>query len=358
MSNILLETIDRFTKKEIQPLLERIEQEEPNLVNNLFAGACEIGLNQLPLPEELGGAGLNPLLLGKILKMIAEISAGIASAFMFHYIAILPFLKNEKGINILKETISANRKFLSAPAFKLDGSSNVNIDKTEKWKINIWGLPPADHLVLYSESGPNANFTMIPANSESFHIENVQKKLGLNTCGLSIVTIKNIPLSETATLTLPINEGREILESTLSLLYMFVASLAIGNALGAAKHAIKYASERYQGGDIIINHSIIQTILGKALARIETLSAAVERFLQEAEKIGFKKAKLLKGVVTENCEWVCSDCVQVFGGYGYMKDFSVERHLRDAKTLAVIGGGNMFSFQEYVKFLKDEGYQQ
>jgi alkylation response protein AidB-like acyl-CoA dehydrogenase len=139
------------------------------------------------------------------------------------------------------------------------------------------------------------------------------------------------------------------------LLFALTCAIATGNAEGAFTHAFKYASERYQGGEIIINHKIIQTLLGRIITRIEASLALTEKILNSAQAQNFDKAGIAKAFVTEACEWACSDCVQVFGGYGYMKDFSVERHLRDAKSLSGLLQGNMYNLQDYVRGLKEQG---
>jgi acyl-CoA dehydrogenase len=333
MHEQLIETIEKFSKREIFPKIEFLESIKQNqeIISSLLKKTSEIGIDLIPLPEEAGGIGLNLPAIGAALRKISEVDAGIAAIFLFHYSGMFPFLMNEKGITIIREIMSKDHQTL----FSLLQSSTV---------MNITEVK---HVVIYSEKDEKAYFSLVPLSE--LRIIEKDRNLGLRPLLSATVSIENIQYDEKFSLSITVEEGRNLLKKTTSFVDIMLSSIAIGNAESALRHAFKYATERYQGGDIIIKHSIVQTMLGRILARIDGCSAYCERILYEAGKGDYTKSGLAKAFITENCEWACSDCVQIFGGYGYMKDFHVERHLRDAKTICAISGGNMFKLQEYVK---------
>lgn len=335
MSNQLIETIERFTKNEFLPKIERIEKAEPEseFITDLLEKTSEIGLNLLPLPEEEGGIGLNIPLIGKALMKMAEINAGISTIYLFHYAGMFPFLMNENGAKLIREIMRTNPDCLLAPL-------------QSSYLPNITGVK---YLSVYKETNAGAFFSILPVHE--VEIIEKGKNLGLRPLCYSSVNFEKIKIGEKNSIRISVEEGEKLSGIIKYFIDIMLSAIAVGNVRTAYRHAINYATERYQGGDILINHSIIQVMLGRILARISASSAYCEKILQDANNNNYTEAGIAKAFITECCEWACSDCVQIFGGYGYMKDFHVERHLRDAKSLCAISGGNMFKVQEYIKNL-------
>ncbi len=354
MKEQLIETIERFAKKEILPRLETLEKAEPHspILSTIMKGASEIGLNHLPLPEDMGGLGLDIPLIGTALRKISEISAGVATIFLFHYAGLFPFLTNEKGKKIVSLISEKEPHMLFATGELLKGKTSISENRITTAGLHAWGIPGAKYLSVYSEYAEKSTFTII--SLRDCKITERNRNLGLMPFSSATVSFENIPLDETNSIILPLNEGMKLTNSIYGFINALICAISTGNAEGAYNHTLRYAHERYQGGDIIINHRIIQTMLGKIIARIDASKAYADKILEEAKMERYERAGIAKAFITENCEWACSDCVQVFGGYGYMKDFSVERHLRDAKSLSALTGGNMFKLQEYVKLLKEK----
>ncbi len=359
MKEQLIETIERFAKKEVMPRLEVLEKAEADseALSTILKGASEIGLNHLPLPEDMGGAGLDIPLIGTALRKISEISAGIATIFLFHYTGIMPFLMNETGKKIISLLSERGPDMLFATGELLKGKATISENKISSAGLHAWGIPQAKYLTVYSEYAKKSIFTIISVRDSAFKIMENNRNLGLKPFSSATVSFENIPLDDTNSISIPLNEGMRLANCISGFMNALICAISTGNAEGAFSHALRYANERYQGGDIIINHRIIQTMLGRIIARIDASKAYTEKILEEANRNIYERSGIAKAFITENCEWACSDSVQVFGGYGYMKDFSVERHLRDAKSLSALTGGNMFKLQEYVRLLKEKAIQ-
>jgi alkylation response protein AidB-like acyl-CoA dehydrogenase len=114
-----------------------------------------------------------------------------------------------------------------------------------------------------------------------------------------------------------------------------LAAVAVGNARGAVAAAREYAEQRFQGGDQIEGHAAVQALIGDALSRVEAGAAFLQRAAEEdvGSAVALSVAAAAKLRCTVDCCQAVTDSLQVFGGYGYMEDYRLEKRLRDAITL-------------------------
>lgn len=330
-------TVERFCKKEILPRAEMLHTREPakETVQNVISMMKETGLSTLFLPQSLGGAGFETVQACEVLKKISEFSAGVASLLLFHYGGLLPIMIGVEEKKIPQRLPDLSAAWITGLYHFSQGMAG-----------GIWNLPYSDFVVIYEEK--SSAISIIPVEEIKFW--KPQPSLGLQPSILCKVELPNLQREGFHAFTF---QDEDSIWKIRGVINLFIASVALGNAEGAFQHAIRYASERYQGGDILINHTIIQTMLGRMRAKLDACEAMVRKGMEEwiKNKRDLLKTISVKAFVTETCEQVCSDAVQIFGGYGYMKEFHVERHLRDSKTLCVIGGGNDFLLQEYTRKL-------
>jgi hypothetical protein len=136
---------------------------------------------------------------------------------------------------------------------------------------------------------------------------------------------------------------------TIELLFAFfwlgIAAISIGIAQSAYLKAFNYAHQRYQRGSVIKNIESVQMLLGSSKAKIETAKNTLFSFTAIDSNLLLKHAAHSKLTVTTMCSQVVTDCLQVFGGYGYMEDFGIEKKFRDINTLTTIGGSPFFMKQ-------------
>jgi cyclohexane-1-carbonyl-CoA dehydrogenase len=121
-----------------------------------------------------------------------------------------------------------------------------------------------------------------------------------------------------------------------------VAAQALGIAQGAFDAMVRYASERRAFGKAIAEHQLIQAILADAAMLIEASRGLVYRAarLYDEGKKNTKIASMAKCFASDSAMKITTDAIQVLGGYGYMKDFPVERMFRDAKLTQIFEGTN------------------
>jgi alkylation response protein AidB-like acyl-CoA dehydrogenase len=127
----------------------------------------------------------------------------------------------------------------------------------------------------------------------------------------------------------------------------------VGVARGALEHALRYAQERKQFGKPIANFQAIRFQLARLAteveaARLMTYNAAR---LREAGQPFLKEAAMTKYFCSEVAERVASECVEIYGGYGYTKDYPVEKYLRDAKIGKIYEGTSFMQLQTIAKVI-------
>jgi alkylation response protein AidB-like acyl-CoA dehydrogenase len=119
-----------------------------------------------------------------------------------------------------------------------------------------------------------------------------------------------------------------------------LSAIAVGNAEGALQAAVSYAKERYQGGGRIETLSIVRRLLGDSQSRVAAATALLDSAAQSDgdDPPSLARAFAAKLRLTLDCAQAVTDCLQVLGGYGYMEDYRLEKRLRDAIMLKLMGG--------------------
>ncbi|MCX7678664.1 MAG: acyl-CoA dehydrogenase family protein, partial [Spirochaetes bacterium] len=146
----------------------------------------------------------------------------------------------------------------------------------------------------------------------------------------------------------------EFIHQMYALFWLGISAIALGTATSAYRKAYLYAQERYQRGGRIRDIESVQMLLGTSKAKIEVARNALFNipFLDAKSLVHFAAA--LKLTINSLCTEAVSDCLQIFGGYGYMEDFGIEKKYRDVHTLATIGGSALF-LKHFIAQMEYEG---
>jgi acyl-CoA dehydrogenase len=200
-------------------------------------------------------------------------------------------------------------------------------------KAFVCAAPATDAYVVYAQEGAEALRILVPATARGLVVEDAGPRLGLAACRLEHLQLREVPVAEAQRL-----EPREP-DELLVRLWLGLAAIAAGNARGALDEAVRYAQDRYQGGGPIVRHAAVRLLLGESEARIAAARAWILAAAAEPAGLGsLRAAAMLKACVTRDCARAVSDCLQVFGGYGYMEDQRMEKRLRDALAIAAMAG--------------------
>ncbi|MDQ6746082.1 MAG: acyl-CoA dehydrogenase family protein [Actinomycetota bacterium] len=354
------DTIRQISQERIAPRAAEIDDkaEYPHDLRQLLAEQDILGL---PFETEHGGTGTGTLMLNIAVEEIAKACASTALILMVHELGTLPIrLSGSEELKVRFLPRCATGEW--SPAFALsepeagsdpggmitraikDGDEWV-IDGTKNWITNL-GI--ADFYVVFAvtdrEAGHARGITafVVEADRPGFSVGKLEHKLGIrgSPTGQPIFDGVRVPHENVLG---EVNRGFKVAMSTLDRSRLGVAAQALGIAQGATDYAAAYARERRQFGKPINSFQAIQF----KLADMETKCAAARELLYQAcAKID--RGDLDMGKYSAMAKLFCSDvamevtveAVQVLGGYGYVKEYPVERMLRDAKITQIYEGTN------------------
>ena len=199
-------------------------------------------------------------------------------------------------------------------------------------------------IIVFAVTDPSAGKKgitafIVPTDTPGYEVMSVEKKLGLNstdTCALSFSDMR-IPVENRLG---EEGEGLKIALANLEGGRIGIAAQSVGMARAAFEHARDYAKERITFGKPIMQHQAVAFMLADMATRIETAHQMVlhAAALREAGLSCLTEASMAKLVASEMAEKVCSDAIQIHGGYGYLRDYPVERIYRDVRVTQIYEG--------------------
>jgi butyryl-CoA dehydrogenase/short/branched chain acyl-CoA dehydrogenase len=352
----LRDTVRRFARKEIAPRVREMDDAQkmdPAIIKQLFS----LGLLSIEIPAEYGG--VEGSFFDAILA-VEEISAVDPS------IGVLVDVQNTLTVSILLKwgNEEQKRKYLTrmsqdticsyalseagsgSDAFALattatpDGDSYM-INGRKLWISNA---AEAGIFIVFATVDPSAGYKGITAfiverDTPGFTIGKKEDKLGVRASSTCEILFDDCRVPSSAVLG-EVGKGYKIAIETLNEGRIGIAAQLLGLAEGAWGHAAKYAKERKQFGKPIAEFQAVQFSLAQMATEIEAARLMVYNAarLKMAGKPFVKEAAMAKLFVSLMAEKVASQCVEIFGGYGFVKDFPVEKLYRDAKIGRIYEG--------------------
>jgi butyryl-CoA dehydrogenase len=350
-------SLRRFLAKEVAPLCAEAE-EQARFPRQLFKRFGEMGYLGIPYPEEIGGAGLgyqtfclyaeelgrvNSGIAGSIL---AQSSIGIQPLFIMGSAAqkekfLRPALRGEKiGAFALTEPGAGSDAAGITTTAKPDGNRYV----INGSKIFITNGTMCDFALVAATTGRARGvegivILIVERGTPGFSTGAPLKKLGNKSseCCELVFEDCEIPIENRIG---PEEGGFAILMKALNCGRMVVAARAVGLAAVAYDAAAAYTKDRKQFGKTIASYQLIQAKIARMAMEIEASRALVQRaaWIRDTGGDPALTAAMAKLKATETVQLVTAEAVQIFGGYGYMAEYPVERYWRDAKALTIIEG--------------------
>ncbi len=364
----------RFARKEVEHgLLAADDARDASWVAGLWKKSLSLDLPALLVPREHGGAGESDLCAALVAGSLARWCAGLASVFAFHFAAL-------RALSALPENSPVKARLFSAAASSADPAMFTVIlpdpsapelyeIKTQNESPEISGRSPAAgnaalarfFLVFAKDEAGILNLLMVPRGAAGLSFGPDPLFPGLCANPLLPVAMERIPAVSSnaadaastarAVLLAGGSKAEKILETARNAFFGFVAAVAVGLAEACFEHAFDYAKNRYQFGKMIVHHSELQRMLGRMLQGIKVGRAAYTRVFEEDSAV-FPNAGLgvfAKTWCADAALSTASDCVQIFGGYGVMHEYGMEKRMRDAKMLQLLGGSTPWLLVESVK---------
>jgi alkylation response protein AidB-like acyl-CoA dehydrogenase len=351
------QTIAQIAREKIAPRSAEIDEraEYPWDIRRVLGEQDILGL---PFPTEYGGTGTGTLMLNMAVEEIAKVDASCALILMVQELGTLPI--QLFGTDELKERLlprCASGEW--SPAFALSepeaGSDPAGMKTTavrdgEEWVINgtknwITNLGVADFYVVFAVSDRESRRLtafVVEADRPGFSVGKLEHKLGIRASptGQPIFEEVRVPAANVIG---EIGKGLSVALATLEKTRLGAAAQAVGIAQGATDYAVGYARERRQFGQPINEFQAIQF----KLADMETRTAAARELLYKACAMADQRhpqrgkyASMAKVFCSDTAMAVTVEAVQVLGGYGYVKEYPVERMMRDAKITQIYEGTN------------------
>ncbi|MCH7659277.1 MAG: acyl-CoA dehydrogenase [Euryarchaeota archaeon] len=352
------EMIAEFVDEEIKPRASEIDEID-EFPHDLVHEMGELGLMGMPFPEEYGGAGLDYHSYAIGLSEISRGSGGLGTVVAAH-ISLAGNMLYEFGTEEQKGTYLtplAEGKDVGAFALSEAGAgSDVPAMETtarkeaDDYVINggkLWisNGSVAETVTLFAKTDPEAgnkgisSFIVRPEEDEGFFVEGTEKKLGDKGCPTAELRFSDLRIPESRRLG---EEGEGFVHAlkTLNGGRITIAARGVGLAQAALDDAREYANEREQFNQPI---GEFQTIKHK-LADMDTKLSAARLLMHQAadlkirEEDFIKEAAQAKLYASEVSREVANEAIQIHGGYGYTRDFDVERYYRDAKLNEIYEG--------------------
>jgi alkylation response protein AidB-like acyl-CoA dehydrogenase len=355
---ILQQTLRDFFEREARPHARRWDEEE-RFPHEIVPKLAEMGLLGIRIPEEYGGAGMGTIEYAIAVEEAARVDGSLALTLASHNglgtSHILSFGTEEQKQKYLPK--AASGEWLAAWALTEPGSGSdaAGLATTaerdgDHWVINgtkmfITQGSVGGFCVVLARTDKNApkqkgvTAFVVEHGTPGFQASKHIEKLGMRSSDTCELTFENVRVSDAQR----VGEVNRGFLDTLKILdrgRISIAALAVGLGYGALAMAVQYARDRQQFGKPIAEFQAIQWMLADSATELDaawllTLRAA---WLADQGRPYSKEASMAKLYASEAASRACNRSLQIHGGYGYTREFAVERHLRDAK-LCEIGEG-------------------
>lgn len=352
----LRDTARKFAREVMAPVAAEHDRTGA-FPRDVIARGFELGLMNMTLPTELGGLGLSHVDQALVVEELAAGCAGIATSMIANDLALLPILigGNEEQKRRLAAPFAERLRFASFGLTEPNAGSDVAglsttatrdgdeyiLNGSKMWITN-GGV--ADQYTIFATvdrklGRKGITCFVVEGRPEGFHVGQHEDKLGQRASNTVALTLENVRV--------PVRnrigeegQGWEIAMATLDNSRPLTAMVAVGVGRAAMEHAIAYAKERKQFGQPIASFQAIQFMIADMATELHAarLLAYEAAALLDAGKRNTLVSSYAKRFAADTAMKVTTDAVQIFGGYGYSKEYPVEKLFRDAKLIQIYEG--------------------
>ncbi|BDU75460.1 acyl-CoA dehydrogenase family protein [Mesoterricola sediminis] len=358
-----------FARNEIEPL-RRAMDEAQKLDRALLGKLFDLGIMGIEVPEAHGGAGSSFFNAILVIEELSKVDASVGVLVDVQNTLVdnclsrwgteaqkarfLPRLcGNAVGAYALSEAGSGSDAFaLATRATPKDGGFVLNGSK-----MFITSAEEAELFIVFATVDPALGYKGITAfiverSAPGFSVSRKEDKLGIRASSTCELALSDVPVAADQVLG-EVGKGYKVAIETLNEGRIGIAAQMLGLAEGALGHALAYAQERRQFGKPIFAFQAVQMRLAECASRVEaarllTYNAAR---MKDAGLPFIKEAAMAKYYVSQVAEYVASECLEIFGGYGFTKDYPAEKYFRDSKIGKIYEGTTFMQLQTIAKLL-------
>jgi alkylation response protein AidB-like acyl-CoA dehydrogenase len=373
---IVRDAARQFATSELAPHAAQWDR-EGWIADAAVAQMGELGLLGMIVPEQWGGSYVDYIAYA---LAVEEIAAGCGAT------ATMMSVHNSVGCGPILQYGSDAQKQRYLPAMAAGqqigcfcltepqaGSEAHNL-RTQavleggQWVLNgskqfVTNGKRAHIAIVFAVTDPQAgkkglSAFIVPTNTPGFSVQRVESKLGIRASDTCAITLDDCRIPEEQLLGLR-GKGLAIALSNLEGGRIGIAAQALGIARAALSAALDYARSRVQFGRPIVEHQSIANLLADMHTRLNAARMLIHHAARmRSEGLPcLSEASQAKLYASELAERVCSSAIQIHGGYGYLQDFPVERHYRDARITQIYEGTSEIQRQLIVRRLLEQGIE-
>ncbi len=366
----MVEMADRIGKEQIIPVRAELDAKE-EFPFKILAKLKEAGMYQALYEEEYGGLHLGGLAVCLLAEVLSQYCLGIATSFGTNKLAALPIEiggtkeQRQKYITPLASGDKIGSLCLSEPNAGSDvpNMSTMAVKKGSAYILNgtkqwITNAGVADIYVVFAmtdkSKGPRGiSAFVVEKGTPGLSFGKIEDKLGIRCSHTRQVILEDCEIPADNLLGLLPGRGFIHALHTLNSSRPFISTMSVGLAQGAYHEALKYTYQRQQFNTKIINFQAVGHMLADMGTRIDAsrlLSYRAGIYVADKHPEAPKYSAMAKYYASETAVSVANDALQLHGGYGYTKDYPVEKMYRDAKILTIYEGTSQIQKNEIAAY--------
>lgn len=350
------QAVHEFCASELRP--QAAEMDERSEFNaEAVRKMGPLGLLGLNTPEKYGGAGVDPVGAAIAIEELGWADGGMALSISAHNglaCAPIALFGSEQQRQRWLPGLASGEHGLGALALTEPGGGSDLLGAVttraeiegDAWVINgskawITNASVSQLIVTLCRTDPaggseSLSLIVVPSESQGLHVHPAERKMGVRASPTHALTYESVQVPKDHLL----GQAGQGVYQTLEVLdggRVGIGALAVGLAQAAMEESIRYAKQRESFGEPIAQHQAIQWMIADAVTEIEAARLLVYRaaWLKGEGQSFSREASMAKLYATETAERVCRNAIQILGGYGYSREYPVERLYRDARLMTI-----------------------
>lgn len=353
----LIKLVHDVAEQELKPYVAEADR-AGECPAELYEFGFDLGLHLVEVPKEYGGTGLDYETTAMIFEELAKVDAGYAITFVTTFVALRNVIlagtpeqaqyfadvvkqRQFAAFALTEPNAGSDVASLRSTAVETEEGYLLNASKTF---ITNGGL--AQIYIVFCKTNPEAGAHSITAfivdrNMPGVKVGAEEDKMGLRLSNTTELILDNVIVPKNRVLG-KVGEGMKLALNALNLSRAFVCTMGVGIMQRALDEALAYAKERKQFDKPLASFQLVQGLLADMAIKTEASRCLVNNTmrLMDAGSLVQTEGAICKTFVSDSMQEVVSNAIQILGGYGYSREYPVEKLMRDAKVFQIFEGAN------------------